>query len=199
MIPGLQKLVCWNCKSLTEIPVIYGLKTLICWNCKSLTEIPLIPGLKKLKCNTCTSLTKIPVIPGLKILFCDGCTSLTEIPVILGLNILEFNNCPWLKHFSNLQYKSNLTQLVKIQKWFKIRVSKKPGVRKYILGKNELGKLLETLIPSLIEKYYCPNGKGAFLAKCEFKKLKLNNFNFFKNNIKCVKYVKKKIYLDSKN
>jgi hypothetical protein len=90
---GLKELYCWNCTSLTEIPIIDGLQKLSCRNCTSLTEIPIIDGLQRLSCDGCTSITEIPIIDGLQILYCWNCTSLTEIPIIDGLQELNCWNC----------------------------------------------------------------------------------------------------------
>ena len=153
VIPGLKTLYCTGCTSLKEIPVIPGLEILDCRGCTSLTKIPVIPGLKTLYCGGCTSLTKIPVIPGLEILYCYGCTSLTEIPVIPGLKELYCGGCTWIPA-QNDKFESNLQSLSALQRVWK---------RKY------RGRRLEQLIHAIMEIYYSPDCKGAFLAQKEFE------------------------------
>ncbi len=40
----LQKLYCYNCPLLTNIPSIQGLQTLYCYNCQLVNKIPSIQG-----------------------------------------------------------------------------------------------------------------------------------------------------------
>jgi hypothetical protein len=109
----LKHLYCYDCTSLTEIPLIEGLKWLYCVGCTSLTEIPVIEGLKYLWCKGCTSLTEIPLIEGLKYIRCSGCTSLTEIQVIEGLEVLDCSGCEWVNQ--NPKYNENIRKLITLQ------------------------------------------------------------------------------------
>ena len=86
-----------RCPLITEIPVIPGLQRLDCWECPLLTKIPVIPGLQTLVLGWCPNIREIPLIPGLQELNCWHCPLLTKIPVIPGLQFLDYYNCPWVK------------------------------------------------------------------------------------------------------
>jgi hypothetical protein len=145
VIPGLQKLRCWDCPLLTSIPIIPGMQKLDMTQC-DVIEIPVIAGLKILRCWGCLLLKTIPVIPGLKELTCGYCPLLTSIPMIPGLQKLECGGCPWLP-YENDDYGRNITALVTLQRFCRKNL-------KYWRIKNWVGSVACT------EWFYDPQNMG---------------------------------------
>jgi len=115
-MPYLQKLDCFSCKNITEIPFINTLRYLdisLCYNirrfhlvnklqtlkCRSLGMIRLdLPvSIINLDCSWCINLTELPYLPFLSFLNCSGCISVSNINSYPELRSLMCSGCSFNK------------------------------------------------------------------------------------------------------
>lgn len=112
-------------------------KYLNCSGCNKVKEIN-INGIYKLYVNNCANLERI-TSNILVELFCDNCPKLKIIPNVEY--ILSCKNCrylfnindvrcvyycpPWLNHIHNYNYDSNIDKLIKLQRFFRKKLSKR--------------------------------------------------------------------------
>jgi hypothetical protein len=192
-IPVMTELVilyCKNCTALTNIPTLPKLKILRCEGSTALTSIPVLPILEALFCSFCTALTNIPTMSKLQQIFCTGCTALTSIPVMEELEILYCNECTALTSIPAMPELRELdcgfcTSLTDIPyssveevwyvgcKWFQVCKEFDSNIKSLrscqAIAKRKLtARKLEKLIPAIVDIYYSPGYKGAYIAEKNF-------------------------------
>ena len=145
---GEKILNCGDCTSLVSLPPLPNVTTLGCSGCTSLTSLSNIPNMTTLNCYGCTSLIALPEIPNMTHLYCGGCTFLVSLPDMTNIFILDCHSCIWLNHSSNSEYHINISNLSRIQRWYRRMVW-----CRYLASKE------------FIEWCYCPDNIGGKQSK----------------------------------